>query len=221
MTERTLRLFEDRISEGAKPIYLPAGARALYVVSGGVDLSDDRGSRYLTSGLAHTSDTATTLITDGETVLWRWELDNGVDRTDEDFFLRSAPMATSELKLKANFEFDNRYRWLIRCDTVTFPPGGVALTHLHQGPGIRITLRGEITIETEGHTTQHPAGSAWAEKGVLPVYAPTTESESTTFVRCFVLPSQLKGVSSIRIVRPEDWAKPNTQEYRVLSELIL
>jgi hypothetical protein len=41
------------------------------------------------------------------------------------------------------------------------------------------------------------------------------------FVRCFVLPRAVIGSSSIRIVRPEDRAKPNTQSYRILAERIM
>lgn len=222
MTIRTLRLYEDRLRAGAKPIYLPRGDRAIYVRSGECDFITDQHTQFLTDGLAVTSGDQLTIVNgDHDTVLWRWELDEGAERSDDDFTLRSAPQASTELKIKADFDFDDRYDWLLRCDTVTFPPGGIAWTHLHQGPGIRITLSGEITIETEGESHTHPAGSPWVEKGVLPVLAPTTEAESTTFVRCFVLPSQLKGVSSIRIVHPEDWQKPNTQKYRVLSERIM
>ncbi|MGJ3508774.1 hypothetical protein [Enemella sp. A6] len=222
MTIRTLRLFEDRLLAGAKPIYLPRGDRAIYVRSGECDFVTDSRSQFAREGHAVTEGDQVTLINGTvDTVLWRWELADGDDLRDEDFHLRSAPQAETELKIKADFEFDDRYDWLMRCDTVTFPPGGIAWTHLHQGPGIRITLNGEITIETEGERHTHPAGSPWVEKGVLPVFAPTTEEESTTFVRCFILPSQLKGVSSIRIVYPQDWDKPNMQQYRVLCERIM
>ena len=28
--------------------------------------------------------------------------------------------------------------WLVRCDRVDFPPGGIAYTHTHPGPGLRV-----------------------------------------------------------------------------------
>ncbi|NDZ78622.1 hypothetical protein G3I19_08805 [Streptomyces sp. SID10853] len=221
MTQRTLLLFEDTLPAGAKPVYLPAGARAVYVRSGSVDVIGDDGSRFLWEGAALVAGKEATLAAgDEDTVLWRWELADG-DADERDFRFRSAPEADSTLKLRAAFDFDDRYTWLMRCDTVRFPAGGTALTHLHQGPGIRVVLDGEITIETEGTSATHLPGDAWAEQGVLPVRAPTTERRPTTFVRCFLLPKQNKGVSSIRIVEPEDRAKPNTQKYRVLAEQVL
>jgi hypothetical protein len=222
LATRTLLLFEDTIPAHAKPVYLPRGDRAVYVRSGSVETVSDTASQFLWAGSASVSDTELTLVAeDQDVVLWRWELADGADAARDSFALRSAPETTSALKLTAECDLDERYTWLMRCDTVSFPPGGEAFTHLHQGPGIRITLDGEITIETEGAERTYRPGEAWAEKGVLPVYASTTEDSSTTFVRCFLLPRQAKGVSSLRIVRPEDRAKVNTQSYRVLAERIM
>lgn len=222
MVTRTLLLFEDFIPARARPVYLPAGDRAVYVRDGAVDAVSDSGSQFLWRGSASTTGGELTLVADElDTVLWRWELADEAAAREEAYAFRSAPETTSALKLAADCELDERYGWLMRCDTVTFPPGGVALTHLHQGPGIRITLDGEITIETEGTRRVYGPGAAWAEKGLLPVYAPSTEDSGTVFVRCFVLPQQVKGASSLRIVDPEDRAKPNTQSYRVLAERIM
>lgn len=219
MTVRTMRLFEDRIEGGAKPIYLPRGDRAIFVREGAAHFVTEPTSQYLSADLAHAGANQLTVAVEQESaVLWRFELADGTDLGDEAFTLRSAPQATSELKLKVDFDLDDRYDWLLRCDTVSFPPGGVAWTHLHQGPGLRITRYGEITIETDGTTVSHGPGSPWAEYGVLPVLAPTTPAEATSFTRCFLLPAQLKGVSSLRTLYAEDRAKPNTQSYRVLAE---
>ncbi|WP_328393441.1 hypothetical protein [Nocardia sp. NBC_00416] len=214
-------LFEDRLPAGTKPVYLPRENRAIYVASGGVDIHSDNTIRYVSEGSALVAEEELTLsATEVDSTVWRWELAR--DASDETAHtLRSAPQTSSELKLTATFELDDRYTWLMRCDTVTFPPGGIAWTHLHQGPGIRITRSGEITIETEGATQVHGPGAAWAEKGVLPVYAPTTVKSGTTFVRCFLLPKQNMGSSSIRFVHPEDNEKINTQKYRVLMERVI
>ncbi|MEV0110502.1 hypothetical protein AB0H42_29775 [Nocardia sp. NPDC050799] len=214
-------LFEDHLPAGTKPVYLPRANRSIYVASGSVDIHSDNATRYVSEGSALVADEELTLsATEVDSTVWRWELAReAADETAHT--LRSAPQTSSELKLTATFELDDRYTWLMRCDTVTFPPGGIAWTHLHQGPGIRITRSGEITIETEGTTQVHGPGSAWAEKGVLPVYAPTTDKIGTTFVRCFLLPKQNKGASSIRFVHPEDNEKINTQKYRVLMERVI
>lgn len=162
---RTMFLFEDRLPAGTKPVYLPRENRAIYVASGGVDIHSDNTIRYVSEGSALVAEEELTLsATEVDSTVWRWELAR--DASDETAHtLRSAPQTSSELKLTATFELDDRYTWLMRCDTVTFPPGGIAWTHLHQGPGIRITRSGEITIETEGATQVHGPGAAWAEKG--------------------------------------------------------
>lgn len=218
---RTMFLFEDHLPAGTKPVYLPRGNRSIYVVSGGLDIHSDDCTRYLSEGSALVAEDELALhATEVDSTIWRWEL-AGADSDETAHRLRSAPQASSALKLAASLDIDERYTWLMRCDTVTFPPGGTALTHLHQGPGVRITLSGEITIETEGTTQVHGPGSAWAEKGVVPVFAPTTEKSPTVFVRCFLLPKQNKGASSIRFVHPEDNEKINTQKYRVLMERVI
>lgn len=221
MTTMKLCLFEDRLDADAKPVHLPAGSRAVYVRSGALDFIGDESSQWLTAGNALVDQNQVTLENGPEeTVLWRWELTAQDTKTDTLGF-RSSPQTTNTVKLETSVELAEGFTWLMRCDTVTFPPAGVALTHLHQGPGIRITRNGLITIETEGTSHDYGPGQAWAEKGVLPVFAPTTAEESTTFIRCFLLPAQAKGISSIRIVDPADRAKPNTQTYRVLAERVL
>ena len=110
------------------------------------------------------------------------------------------------------------YGWLMRCDRVGFPKGGVAYTHVHQGPGIRYCLEGGIRIESEGAVHEYRAGEAWFESGAAPVLAPTSQESETSFIRCFVLPRGCKGRSSIRYVRPEDASRPKPQRYTVLGE---
>ena len=46
----------------------------------------------------------------------------------------------------------------MRCDRIDFPPGGIAYTHTHPGPGIRYLLHGELDIHTEGHIALLRAG---------------------------------------------------------------
>lgn len=221
MTTRKLYLFEDRLDPFAKAVHLPMGSRAVYVHAGALDFVDDESSQWLTAGNATVGQNQTTLQNGPEeTILWRWEL-TAEDTEAKEFHFRSAPQTASAVKLEMPVELSDGFTWLMRCDTVTFPPGGIALTHLHQGPGIRITRNGLVTIETEGSSNDYGPGQAWAEKGVLPVYAPTTDQESTTFVRCFLLPAQAKGISSIRIVNAEDRSKTNKQSYRVLAERVL
>jgi hypothetical protein len=127
-----------------------------------------------------------------------------------------APEADDDAKLSAPVALDGEQ--LIRCDRVDFPPGGVAYTHTHQGPGIRVLLHGDIRIDTGGES--HPYGplEAWFESGPVPVFAAASETEPTAFVRCMVLPAALQGKSSIRYVHAEDADKPKPQRYRVFVD---
>ncbi|ASK34698.1 hypothetical protein CEK62_10035 [Alcanivorax sp. N3-2A] len=217
MTALKLSLYEDTLPAAADPVYLPALARSLFVVQGALSVESDTGAQWLDTGAALVEQSEQTLLAgaDGATV-WRWELslaDHGASRT-----LRASPATTSTLKLEQALDLPAGYQWLMRCDRVAFPPGGTAWTHVHQGPGIRCCLNGEISIETEGRSLSYPPGSAWFEKGPEPVLAPTTEQRDTTFIRCFLLPRQLKGRSSIRYVHPEDAQRPKVQAYRVFAE---
>ncbi|KAF1049991.1 cupin domain-containing protein [Xylophilus sp.] len=218
MQQFTLRLFEDRIPPHHPPIYLPAAARAVYVVEGHLTIEFQTGSQHVAAGGAWLGDDeAAFLAGDAEAVLWRWEL-VPTAVTGASGALRSAPWSTSTCKLAQPIELDTASSWLMRCDRVQFPPGGVALTHVHQGPGIRCCLEGEITIETLGESHVHRPGDAWFELGYAPVLAPTTEVEPTTFIRCFILPRACRGRSSLRHVLPEDAGKTNTQKYHVFGE---
>lgn len=216
MSELILRLHEDHLPAGCPPVYLPAGPRALYVRRGGLMVESPQDAQSLDPAQARVGQEQVALLNGEEdTVLWRWDL---TDARQPAGALPSAPATRSELKLEAPITLDARYEWLMRCDRVDFPKGGVALTHVHQGPGIRICDYGRISIETLGQRHDHPAGHAWFELGHAPVLAPTTEDEETRFIRCFLLPRQLKGRSSIRYVRPEDAAAPKTQRYKVFAE---
>jgi quercetin dioxygenase-like cupin family protein len=119
-------------------------------------------------------------------------------------------------KLSAPVELDGEL--LIRLDTVSFPPGGVAYLHVHRGPGIRVLLNGEIRVETGGQSHTYGPLEAWFESGPVPVFAAASESVPTAFVRCMVLPAELKGQRSLRYVRDEDADKPKLQEYRIFVD---
>jgi hypothetical protein len=212
-----LQLREDRLSASSDPVYLPAVERALYVLDGEatVEFPDGCSGQSTGSAWLGSSDIAI-LAKGGDVRLLRWELVAG-DAADQGL-LRSAPGAVSELLLSAGVELDTRFGWLMRCDRVGFPKGGIAYTHVHQGPGIRYCLEGRIEIETEGSTHEYGPGEPWFESGSSPVLAPTSKETETAFVRCFVLPRSCKSRTSIRYVKPEDASRPKTQRYKVLGE---
>ena len=104
---------------------------------------------------------------------------------------------------------------LIRLDSVAFPPGGTALLHTHQGPGIRCLREGDIRIDTEGRSSSYCPGGAWFESGPDPVFAQASTTVPSRFIRTMVLPRSLLGASSIRYVNDEDRNRPKSQTYRV------
>jgi hypothetical protein len=216
-----LHLYEDRIEAGAEPIYLPRAPRAIYVVEGDAMLEYDLGAQHQPANTGWVGGGQLTILTGARGAkLWRWEL-QPVQRPVEAGFLSSAPRAHSISKLSAEITLDAGFDWLMRCDRVEFPPGGIAHTHVHQGPGIRCTLHGEIAIEIDGARHTHGAGEAWLELGRDPVLAPTTPHAETAFIRCFLLPQACRGRSSIRYVKIEDAQRPKDQRYHVFAERLL
>ena len=211
-----LRLIEDQLPGGGDPVYLPALNRAVYVIDGDATIETATGCGHQASGSGWLGEAAIGIVPGAAGVrLVRWEL---TTPAAADTVLRAAPHAKSETKLAREIELDPGFGWLMRCDKVGFPRGGIAYTHVHQGPGIRYCLEGRIRIETEGRSHFYGPGEAWFEIGHAPVLAPTSEEAETSFVRCFILPRACKGRSSIRYVLKEDAAKPKTQRYRVLGE---
>ena len=108
--------------------------------------------------------------------------------------------------------------WLLRCDRVDFPPGGVAYRHTHPGPGIRVLLEGRIRIETEGESHEYGPFEWWYEQGPEPVLATASESEPTSFVRVMLLPREWEGKRTIRYVDPADEEKPKLQRATIFFD---
>ena len=205
-----LRLFEDTLFGGERVRLAEPAPRAVYVSAGSVvvdgeDVPCDEG--------VVSADAATLCAgSDGATV-WRWE----VGPSD----VRAGTCGhRTTLRLAGRFDpaaiADDL---LIRLDSVAFPPGGAALLHTHQGPGIRCLREGEIRIETEGRSCSYGPGGAWFESGPEPVFAQASASVPSRFIRAMILPRALLGASSIRYVNAEDRDKPKSQRYRVFAEL--
>jgi len=108
--------------------------------------------------------------------------------------------------------------WLVRCDRIDFPPGGVAYLHTHPGPGIRCLLFGSIRIETRGEAHEYGPFEAWFERGPEPVYAAASESEDSAFVRVMLLPPEWEGKRTIRYVNAEDETRPKLQRATVFFD---
>jgi hypothetical protein len=123
-----------------------------------------------------------------------------------------------EALLAADVALDGSTEWLMRCDRVDFPPGGVAYRHTHPGPGIRCLLYGSIQIESGGEIDAFRPFEPWFESGPEPVLATTSADEETAFVRVMLLPQVWAGKRTIRYVDPADEEKPKLQRATVFFD---
>ncbi len=214
-----LALLEDRLGEGAR-LSLSAAPRIIYVVSGRV-VADAGGTRatLADNGTWHGT---TDVVVHGESAarVWRWELrshDVAATPTGDERRGGDEPPVVTLLKLSRAITMPHDGA-LMRADRVDFPPRGIAYTHTHQGPGIRVLLRGRFRVETGGGVTVVEPGEAWFESGPDPVYAESIADAPTSFVRVMILPRALLGKSSIRYVKPEDQTRPKSQAYTVFVD---
>jgi hypothetical protein len=121
-------------------------------------------------------------------------------------------------RLAAPVALDPGIEWLLRCDRVDFPPGGIAYRHTHPGPGIRYLLHGSIRIESGGETHAYHAREPWFEAGPEPVLAVASETEETAFVRAMLVPREWAGKRTIRYVDRADEDKPKLQRATVFFD---
>ena len=108
--------------------------------------------------------------------------------------------------------------WLVRCDRVDFPPGGVAYLPHASRPRAARAPQGAIRIETQGASHEYGPFESWYETGPDPVYAAASRDEDTAFVRVLVLPQEWAGRRTIRYVDPADEDRPKLQRATVYFE---
>ncbi len=211
MPQYTLRLYTDRLPTKSA-VEMPACNRVVYVREGDAILRAGGQAAGLAANSAwHGSGAAAVTAGTAGATLLRWEL--GDDRSKGEL-----AGAASTLTLAHAVELGDPGGYLMRCDRVDFPPGGIAYTHVHRGPGIRCLLAGGIRVEVNGKGHDIAPGGAWFEAGPDPVLALASQSAPTAFARVMILPRELKGKSSIRYVKAEDADKPKLQTYRVFVD---
>ena len=207
-----LRLYEDILSSSEiMPFRLPPLPRFVFVVHGTATIAD----KPVKAGDGWQGQDETLIKPGPEGVVcWRWELARG----DAGSTVANAPGMRTNEKLTAFLETMPKGELLMRGDSVAFPPGGCAYTHVHQGPGIRCMIEGGIRIDTRGRSSSYGPGGAWYETGPDPVFAQAAEDRPSRFIRVMILPRTLIGKSSIRYVKAEDKDKPKTQKYQIFAD---
>ena len=213
MEQPKLRLYTDRLSGDARTSVLREANRAIYVAAGPAVIRAGGIAASLAPNSAWQSRSAVSIATGPAGArLLRWELST---REPE---LLQGDGVQSELTLEGMPRLEPGVEYLMRCDRVDFPPGGVAFTHTHQGSGIRCLQEGRIRIQTQGHDFWVDPQGAWFETGIDPVYAETRADGPSHFVRVMILPRAIQGKSSIRYIKPEDQDRPKTQKYQVFLD---
>ena len=203
-----MHLLEDSLSNGQEVVFGNTRARAIYVTAGQVSVS---GQAYgLDEGFVANGPVTVTAGPEGAS-LWRWDLSDDPPLTPPD-------QSAEKLRGAIPNSFAGPGH-LLRLHSVSFPPGGCAMLHTHQGPGIRCLREGVIRIDAEGHSTSYGPGGAWFEDGPEPVFAQGHAKIDCRFIRAMVLPDALRGKSSIHYVKEEDRAKPKSQTYRSFGEI--
>jgi hypothetical protein len=214
MTAYSLSLHTDRLAPKAEG-WLPTGNRVLYVRDGDVVArAGSQAAGLVANGAWQGRDAVAVTAGAAGATLLRWELVAGSHAPGE----WTGAGATSSLALAHAVELGPAGGYLMRCDRVDFPLGGIAYTHVHRGPGIRCLLAGGIRVEVSGRVHDITPGGAWFEAGPDPVLARASKSELTAFVRVMILPREIRGKSSIRYVRPEDADQPKLQTYRMIAD---
>ena len=215
MSRYALRLLEDQLRAGASPASLPEENRVIYVVDGEVTVTVQDGVTSIASNAAWYGAGRCTISCGGHSArLWRWEL---VTLPVQHDGLLAGDAIVSTEKLSHEVPLEPQGRYLMRCDRVDFSPGQITAAHTHPGPGIRCLIFGEFTVQVQDKQTLVHAGGAWFERGPDPVYAVASHTEPAAFVRVMILPRELKGKRTIRLVRPEDQEK-RSQRYTIFLD---
>ena len=217
MAQYILRLLTDRLKpKGALINKLPPANRIVYVAEGIATVTTGAVTATLAanSGWFHAGDIG--VVAGGEgALLLRYEL---LPLPQSDDGTVTGEGVDSHSTLGAVLDLDDAEGYLMRCDKVELPPGGIAYTHTHQGGGIRCLLKGAFNVTTNGKTKQIGPYEAWFEAGPEPVYAWAPDNKPGHFSRVMILPRRFHAQSSIRYVNAEDAEKPKLQKYTIFVD---
>ena len=217
MAHYILRLVTYRLKPKAALVdKLPAANRIIYVAEGITTVTTGEVTATLAanSGWFHTVKIDITAGAEGS-ILLLYEL---LPLPQSDDGIATGEGVESLATLDAMLDLNDADGYLMRCDKVELPPGGIAYTHTHQGGGIRCLLEGAFNVTIDGYTKQIAPYEAWFEAGPKPVYAWAPDDKPGYFSRVMILPRRLHNQSSIRYVNSEDADKPKLQKYTIFVD---
>jgi quercetin dioxygenase-like cupin family protein len=202
MPGHVLRLTRDRMDPGARSA-LPATNRVLYLLDGALTVD---GKSVPVNNAWHGVGACSAVAGPAGATVLRYELVS-----------KEGPVPGTPL-LAHDIALDPKATYLMRCDRVDFDLGAEALPHRHKGGGIRCLVQGTMELGVEGEPDRViKPGGAWFESGREPVYAKASSSEPTSFIRCSILPREIRGQSSIMYVDPKD-AGSKPRKYTVFVD---
>ena len=215
-TAYRLSLVQDILAaNGSLGSPLAARNRIVYVTAGSVTVND---SRVLSDNVWYGSGQVSLTAGDDGATLWRWEV---LTAKDDVVLLAGSGVGSTEMLTAALAPISPAPGWLLRCDSVAFPPGACAYTHTHPGPGIRCLIEGAIRIDTDQGSEHFRTGEAWYEAGPEPVFAQAADDTASRFIRVMALPPEVKGQRTVQYMNPEDADKPRLQTNRIYCETAL
>mgnify|MGYP001346595830 CR=1 FL=1 len=220
MAHYILRLVTDRLKPKAALVdKLPAANRIIYVAEGITTVTTGEVTATLAanSGWFHTGKIDITAGAEGS-ILLLYEL---LPLPQSDDGIATGEGVESLATLDAKLDLNDADGYLMRCDKVELPPGGIAYTHTHQGSGIRCLLEGGFNVTVDGNTKLIGPYEAWFEAGPDPVCAWAPNDKPGHFSRVMILPRQIQNQSSIRYVNAEDAEKPKLQKYTILVDAFI
>ena len=221
MKDYRLRIVHDHLERG-QSILLPQLHCVVFCRQGRLRLTaNGTVTEIKTDRAAYTGiNTELESLEDGS-IAWRWEL----EVVDEAISAGVGPQPGGISNVKGIYQLPalkDGVQYALRCDRVSFPPGGEALTHTHAAAGVRCVHTGEIFIDSLGHQWTAKPGDTWLERGPESVYAKALNEGPMNFVRVMLVPETHFGRSTISYVRPEDQDKPKSQTYqRFLEEPVV
>jgi hypothetical protein len=191
MARHVLRFMRDRLDANTRAS-LPAMNRVLYVLEGALTVD---GKSVPRETAWHGAGACVTVAGPAGATVLRYEL------------ISEGTPATGTPLLAQDIRLDPQAAYLMRCDRVDFDLGAEALPHRHKGGGIRCLISGTMELRVEGERDRTiKQGEAWFESGREPVYARASSTQPTSFIRCSILPREIRGQSSIMYVDPKDVA---------------
>ena len=169
---------------------LPGARRMIYVWRGSCTVS----GTLLEAGTAtYLEGEAVIETSQAGAMLFRWDLVEDPAEASPAAAIRMGSMLRMSREIWS-LDLPPGSKWLFRLDLINNPPGAVADVHTHQGPGIRALLTGTFKCRqpSEDGSADCP-GDPWWETGIEAVISTPHDTEVSKFLRCMILPPELKG----------------------------